>query len=401
MTASRKKVPPAVRKALVEEAGGKCANPGCANRRVHLHHIHEWHVYGTHDEKHMVALCPTCHDHAHHGRLLIDEVTLRAWKEIKAPEKSTEWAVLSVMPGGELMSTLLGELQVLTSHPKFMVFDVSPQHRLTTSILDGDLLQVDVALFDLNGDMLLRVVQNNVRIRKSKDIEIETRPGRIVVTAPAREPFVPKWVVEAPRWVEKDFAANGRIVMLDVEVTGPSALRVAGCWATKYHAIVVTEKYVHVCDYLIGGTRSFGAYGDGNEPPKIHVKGPQADAPLMLTGRTILGSFHHVVPQLPWPMGNLHQMQFPDGSWMNVRLQGKAKPSTEVSGPNTIAARFRSVVHAITAEKNSSLRFDFLDGSAASLCFGVPDADMAEEIERTKKVELLIGLNLTSAEGAA
>jgi hypothetical protein len=51
-----------IRKRLLREAGGKCANPGCMNVRAQIHHIMEWYIYGTHDPNHMIAVCPTCHD---------------------------------------------------------------------------------------------------------------------------------------------------------------------------------------------------------------------------------------------------------------------------------------------------------------------------------------------------
>jgi hypothetical protein len=67
---------------LIKEAGMKCANPGCSNYRVHIHHIKQWAIYQSNDEKDMIAICPVCHDTAHNGGLIIDEETLYRWKEI-------------------------------------------------------------------------------------------------------------------------------------------------------------------------------------------------------------------------------------------------------------------------------------------------------------------------------
>src|SRR4051812_27474471 len=76
----RQAVPAETRRRLVEAAGNKCANPGCANFRTHLHHIEQWAVYESHDAEHMIAVCPTCHDAIHNGPLVIDDETVYRWK---------------------------------------------------------------------------------------------------------------------------------------------------------------------------------------------------------------------------------------------------------------------------------------------------------------------------------
>src|SRR5918996_6078095 len=72
----------AAKKRLRAEAGHKCANPGCPNRRTHIHHIREWAVYQTHVEQHMIAVCPSCHDAIHHGEIPLDDAVLYRWKSI-------------------------------------------------------------------------------------------------------------------------------------------------------------------------------------------------------------------------------------------------------------------------------------------------------------------------------
>ena len=56
--ATRQKIPKTQKKQLIEEAGGKCANPGCSHWRTHIHHIKHWQVYKAHDTNHMIAVCP-------------------------------------------------------------------------------------------------------------------------------------------------------------------------------------------------------------------------------------------------------------------------------------------------------------------------------------------------------
>lgn len=95
----RKKVPPAMRERLVAEAGRKCANPGCAVRLLELHHIRAWAVYQTHDERHMIALCPSCHESVTPGDLRLDDETLYRWKNLIRGSGQAS-GHLSIEPGG-------------------------------------------------------------------------------------------------------------------------------------------------------------------------------------------------------------------------------------------------------------------------------------------------------------
>lgn len=73
MAKLRKAVPKNIKMDLIKKAGMKCANPGCSNYRVHIHHIKQWAIYQSNDEKDMIAICPVCHDVAHNGDLIIDD----------------------------------------------------------------------------------------------------------------------------------------------------------------------------------------------------------------------------------------------------------------------------------------------------------------------------------------
>ena len=67
------------------------------NRRLEFHHIKQWHVYKTHDETEMVAVCPVCHDAIHHGEIKIDDETVHRWKAIKGYPTTSH--VLTIEPG--------------------------------------------------------------------------------------------------------------------------------------------------------------------------------------------------------------------------------------------------------------------------------------------------------------
>ena len=56
MATSSRNAKKSIKNQLIEEAAGKCANPGCPNRLVQFHHIREWAVCRTHDAAHMIAI---------------------------------------------------------------------------------------------------------------------------------------------------------------------------------------------------------------------------------------------------------------------------------------------------------------------------------------------------------
>jgi hypothetical protein len=75
---SRPPIPTAVRRAVMVEAGYKCAIPHCGHSDLDIHHIIPWEKCRTHDYKNLIALCPNCHRKAHKGT--IDSMSLRIFK---------------------------------------------------------------------------------------------------------------------------------------------------------------------------------------------------------------------------------------------------------------------------------------------------------------------------------
>ena len=123
MAKKRKKIKPAVKRQIVKEAGSKCANPGCTNWRIHIHHIEYCAVYESNDKKILIAVCPTCHDAIHHGRLEIPDEALYTWKHIKRT-KLPEISHLYIEPGEEI-KLLAGTVAVSTTNQELIVFKLS------------------------------------------------------------------------------------------------------------------------------------------------------------------------------------------------------------------------------------------------------------------------------------
>lgn len=75
---SRPAIPAAIRRAVLVEAGHKCAIPRCGHADVDIHHIIPWESCERHEYKNLIALCPNCHRRAHKGE--IDRKSLLLYK---------------------------------------------------------------------------------------------------------------------------------------------------------------------------------------------------------------------------------------------------------------------------------------------------------------------------------
>ncbi len=75
---SRPQIPAAVRRAVLVEAGHRCAIPRCGHADVDIHHITPWEACKKHEYWNLIALCPNCHRRAHKGE--IDRKALHLYK---------------------------------------------------------------------------------------------------------------------------------------------------------------------------------------------------------------------------------------------------------------------------------------------------------------------------------
>lgn len=245
MATAQRKIKPSLRRLLVEKAGGKCANPGCSNWRVHIHHIMHWAVYKAHDADDMIAICPSCHDATHNGSLKISDDLLYQWKGV-VRQTAPDSVHIYVEPAREL-KLLTGSICIATTNDQAAVFELSNSNQLKLRVLDGDLLQVNIRLNDANGIEILRVVENHVRVSRSNNAKFEYRAGRVRVTVPATVNFAPTWLIEQVRYQNPSFASDGRIVALDLEVIKPGLIRVQGCWPDGDVGVVITEQALSFC----------------------------------------------------------------------------------------------------------------------------------------------------------
>jgi hypothetical protein len=193
----------------------------------------------------MIAICPSCHDAAHHGSLKITDEVLYVWKGIKRPN-SPDTVQIFVEPARDL-KLLTGTICLSTKNEQLTVFEFSNSNRLKIRVLDGDMLQVNSRLQNRQGKEVLRVVENHVRVARDKEVEFEFRAGRARITVPATEKYIPKWIIAQMQVEVPSFAADGRLIALDLEVLKPGVLRVQGFWPSERGAIIVTPHVLAFC----------------------------------------------------------------------------------------------------------------------------------------------------------
>ncbi|MBK8134172.1 MAG: HNH endonuclease [Gammaproteobacteria bacterium] len=74
----RPNIPADLRRAVLVEAGHRCAIPQCRYPEVEVHHIIPWESCKTHEYENLISLCPNCHSRADRGE--IDRPSLRLYK---------------------------------------------------------------------------------------------------------------------------------------------------------------------------------------------------------------------------------------------------------------------------------------------------------------------------------
>lgn len=259
MAERRPEVPKDLKLALVKEAGMKCANPGCSNYRTHMHHIREWHVYKVHSKEDMIAVCPSCHDQIHNGRLPIADDIIYRWKNIK--RTSTKRDLLYVeLNEGEPAKLLLGTIAV-TGQSGLIVFELSTNNRLSFRLINEDIFLINLEITSLDGKTVISVVENHVKYELEGKVNYDRRAGKLRLTALFSDDLLPDWALSQIQQEYPDFASDGILLLLDVEVIAPGLVRIQGIWPSCESAVLITE---HTLSLLRPGLeRPISLLGDG------------------------------------------------------------------------------------------------------------------------------------------
>jgi hypothetical protein len=237
------------KRALIEEAGNKCANPGCFSRRVEIHHIKEWSIYGTNDDKHLIAICPTCHDAVHHGKLKIDDETLYAWKSL--PRSATQHDYFGVEPGREAFIEVGQSLRVQSTSGEATVFDISENVYLAFRIDRADFFLLELRLQDRMGKLLMSIEDNRVVHSLPNGFSYERVPGRIMIGTDDSSLYLPEWLEEQVAKVdathgESRQAFPAKMTVFEMKTIGPSQVRVNGLICDSNAAFLIEKERTYM-----------------------------------------------------------------------------------------------------------------------------------------------------------
>lgn len=269
----RKKLKPLAKIAIIKEAGNKCANPGCSNWRVHIHHIKHWAVYESNDQSILIAVCPSCHDAIHYGQLNISDDTLFKWKGIKR-ESKPKTTHLYVEPSQEI-KLLTGTIALSTTNESATIFELSENNKLSFRVLDSDINLLNIAISDLQGNEVLKVKDNYIKIQDDSLVSFKQVPGHVRISTNHVENFLPVRFLQIMKAEQPDYAKNDEAVLLDLEVIKPGLVRVKGCWADNRVAVVITD---YSLSFLRDGLqRPLSMVGDG-ENSVLMFAGPVTSA---------------------------------------------------------------------------------------------------------------------------
>ncbi len=239
----RPSVPSKIKERIYDECGEKCANPGCTSRLLHMHHIKEWHIYRTHDAKHMICLCPTCHAYAHSKVLTITSNLLVQWKKARSTREYSATVHADACEGHNT-KLLLGSILIAPENidNSLVVFRMSANCYLQFEIRDNNITLLDACIPDKNGDAIFRVCSGHVRCEQRSHVQFCHRPGKCVVKA--HSDLIPDgiWAIKSyihhfgPSLIDDEW-----VTLFEAETVSPGIIRISGFWWNALDAAVVTK----------------------------------------------------------------------------------------------------------------------------------------------------------------
>lgn len=238
---SERKTPSDIKKDLIRQAGGKCANPGCPNKLIEIHHIKEWHIYHTHDKKHMIAICPSCHDQVTRGLLKIDDDTLYRWKSIT---RDIVYSSHIFVEPGKIARILLGSL-AFESEEDIFAFDTPRGRLLNMHFINGKLI-LDVSINNLENKLVFEIEKNYITYVLQENIEIRERTGKfqVILTGNSKN-LIPQWIKNQHMKQDSSFFSSNEYKLFDIEVLEPGLIQIQGIWILSPNlALIITDKAI-------------------------------------------------------------------------------------------------------------------------------------------------------------
>lgn len=234
-----------IKRRLVCESGGKCANPGCPNRLTEIHHIKEWHVVQTHNPDDMIAICASCHDAVSRGSLRVDDETAYSWKRIiRSDRDSGAGGHIYVEPSRFASPKLLLGSVAFQGESDLIIFSTTPERLLSFKVIDGNIMHLNAHVMDVHGSSLFTMKEGHFWNLSNGKCKVQQRPGRVRVTHSLAPEIVPQWALQKIRLHAPSFAENGSIPIIDIEVIEPNLVRIQGTWMRNNSGIVITKRHL-------------------------------------------------------------------------------------------------------------------------------------------------------------
>ncbi|MFZ2339220.1 MAG: HNH endonuclease signature motif containing protein [Bacteroidales bacterium] len=230
-----------LKKKLIQEAGNKCANPGCSSLFTNIHHITRWAVYQVHDESEMIAVCPNCHYAIHHGQIKVTDEVIHEWKKIYRVSKNLK-SHLYIEPDSQT-DILLGLCSF--SNPEGMfLFNLSQYIYLNFRIINKETIVLNLSMASLDGTEVIKVTDNYISVLNTSLVEYQEVPGHIIVIAHNIFNFVPEWMVALMQKVEPVYGSISKFPILEIQVIKPGLVKVLGAWINNKNGIIITPNSI-------------------------------------------------------------------------------------------------------------------------------------------------------------
>lgn len=237
-----RKIPENFKKKLLEESGWKCANPGCpVTSRFEIHHIREWAVYKTHDEKDMIAICPTCHSNVHYNKSLkIEDTEIYQWKKIIRNKTNVMNTHLWVEPSMHTKSMIFGPIKLI-SNKGLKPIKLGGQI-IEYDVQDENLYFLNLLIKDQKGNILCKANHNVITSKVENGITINERVGRIEIIADLSTEILPEWALEELKKYDNSFVKDNKVKILDIKVDEPGSIKVSNLILVENNAAVVVSE---------------------------------------------------------------------------------------------------------------------------------------------------------------
>ncbi len=133
-----------------------------------------------------------------------------------------------------------GTIALSTTNESATIFELSENNKLSFRVLDGDINLLNISISDLQGNEVLKVIDNYIKLKDDNLVSFQQVPGHVLISTDHVERFLPGRFLPTMKAEQPDYAKNNAIVLLELEVIKSGLVQVKGCWADNSVAIIIT-----------------------------------------------------------------------------------------------------------------------------------------------------------------